>query len=598
MTVGSNPAPAGPVHVVVATDTGVLPEQEGAGGEPGDPDSDGSGPGVRPDDAPAVAPHGRLRRLAGVLTTALAVGLVLAVLVAPHDAKVLASTWWARLPLEALAAALVLLVLRGRARRWAVAGFGVVLGLLAVLAVLDVGFLLAMNRPFDLVLDWSLLGNAADYLRAVDGTLAVVGGWVGAGLLAAGLVAALVGATRRAAGALDRHRVAAERVVAALAVVWLATALLGVRTAPEVPFAAGSSAGLVVSRAQQVDRTLHDLDDYAVELRTDRFRDVPADRLLAGLRGKDVLVTIVESYGRVALEDPTIAPGVGRVLDDGTASLAAAGFQARSAWLTSSTFGGASWLAHSTLLSGTDVDNPQRYRRLLASDRFTLPRAFGKAGWQTAAVLPSVQGEWPEKDLYGYGTVLDKPTFAYRGPNFGWSPMPDQYVLETLQKSTLGTPDRKPLMAEIALTSSHAPWAPLPKAVDWTALGDGTVFEPIRQQGLLQSEVWPDQGRVRTEYGRSVEYTLSTLVSFLQRYGTEDTVMVFLGDHQPLPLVSGVGASRDVPVTIVAKDPAVLAAVSGWGWDAGLRPGPRAPVEGMHEFRDRFLTAFTPGGGA
>ena len=571
----------------MTTDAGVLPEQDGAGSAP-EP--------TTPPDAPRAAPRGRLRRLGALLTTLSAAGLVLAVLVAPHDAKVLAAWWWARLPVEALAGALALLVLRGRVRRWAVTALGVVLGLLAVLAVLDVGFLLALDRPFDLVLDWSLLGNAVDYLRAVGGAGAVAAGRAGAALLAAGLVLALVGATRRVAGALARQRAAAARVVAALVVVWVATALLGVRTSPEVPFAAAAPSTLVATRAQQVDRTLHDLDAYAVEVGTDRFRDVPADRLLSGLRGKDVLLTVVESYGRVALEDPAIAPGVSKVLDDGTASLAAAGFRARSAWLTSSTFGGASWLAHASLLSGTDVDTPQRYRRLFAGDRLTLPRAFGRAGWQTAAVLPAVQGAWPENDLYGYGTVLDKPAFGYRGPAFGWSPMPDQYVLETLQQSTLGVAGRAPVMAEIALTSSHAPWAPLPEVVDWTALGDGSVFEAVRQRGRLQSEVWPDQGSVRTEYGRSVQYSLSTLVSYLTRYGTDDTVMVFFGDHQPLPLVSGVGASRDVPVTIVARDPAVLDAVSGWGWDTGLRPGPTAPVEGMWQFRDRFLGAFTPGG--
>ena len=42
---------------------------------------------------------------------------------------------------------------------------------------------------------------------------------------------------------------------------------------------------------------------------------------------------------------------------------AAAGFSARSGWLTSSTFGGASWLAHATLQSGTWVNSPGPLRR-------------------------------------------------------------------------------------------------------------------------------------------------------------------------------------------------------------------------------------------
>jgi hypothetical protein len=68
--------------------------------------------------------------------------------------------------------------------------------------------------------------------------------------------------------------------------------------------------------------------------------------------------------------------------------------------------------------------------------------------------------------------------------------------------------------------------------------------------------------------------------------------MIFLGDHQPVELVTGKNASRDVPITIVAKDPAVLQRISGWGWTAGLNPDPKAPVWPMSDFRDRFLTAF------
>ena len=85
---------------------------------------------------------------------------------------------------------------------------------------------------------------------------------------------------------------------------------------------------------------------------------------------------------------------------------------------------------------------------------------------------------------------------------------------------------------------------------------------------------------------------MSTLTSYVQTYGTDNLVLVFLGDHQPAPVVSGEGASRDVPITIVAHDPAVLDRIAGWGWQDGLNPGAQAPVWRMDAFRDRFLTAF------
>jgi hypothetical protein len=49
---------------------------------------------------------------------------------------------------------------------------------------------------------------------------------------------------------------------------------------------------------------------------------------------------------------------------------------------------------------------------------------------------------------------------------------------------------------------------------------------------------------------------------------------------------------HDVPITTVAKDPAVLDRVDGWGWAEGLKPAPTTPVWPMNAFRDRFLTAF------
>jgi hypothetical protein len=86
------------------------------------------------------------------------------------------------------------------------------------------------------------------------------------------------------------------------------------------------------------------------------------------------------------------------------------------------------------------------------------------------------------------------------------------------------------------------------------------------------------------------------VVSFLSSYGDRDLVVVMLGDHQPATIVSGEDAGHDVPVSVIAADPAVMERISGWAWDDGLRPGTDAPVWRMDAFRDRFLAAYGPGG--
>jgi hypothetical protein len=99
---------------------------------------------------------------------------------------------------------------------------------------------------------------------------------------------------------------------------------------------------------------------------------------------------------------------------------------------------------------------------------------------------------------------------------------------------------------------------------------------------------------VKTAYASSLEYSLNTLISFVQHYGKKNLVLVVVGDEQPLPIVSGQGASHDVPISIIARDPAALARIGGWRWQSGLLPSPHAPVWPMSAFRDRFLTAFGP----
>jgi hypothetical protein len=176
--------------------------------------------------------------------------------------------------------------------------------------------------------------------------------------------------------------------------------------------------------------------------------------------------------------------------------------------------------------------------------------------------------------------------------------VPDQYSLSAFQRLEHGKDGPKPLMSEIILASSHNPWAPIPRMIEWDEVGDGSIYHAIKREGKNPKDVWKDPAQVRTEYRRAIEYSLSSLISFMERYGDKDTVLVFLGDHQPVPTVVGHRASRDVPISIVAHDPDVLDRISGWRWEEGLKPGPKAPVWRMDSFRDRFLTAYGPRPGA
>ena len=103
---------------------------------------------------------------------------------------------------------------------------------------------------------------------------------------------------------------------------------------------------------------------------------------------------------------------------------------------------------------------------------------------------------------------------------------------------------------------------------------------------------WRRADQAKAAYAQSIAYTLKTLTSFVETYGNDILVLVVLGDHQPASVVSGSGASHDVPISLIAHDPAVLDRVAPWGWTNGLRPAATAPVWGMDAFRDHFLAAY------
>jgi hypothetical protein len=545
----------------------------------------------KPGNGEGTQDRGRRRRLvAARIVTGLAGLFVLFALIAPTRISPLQPGAYVHLPVEGLLGAALVLLLQGRARRVAAVVLGAALGLLAIVKIVGLGFFVVLDRPFDPLLHWSHFENAGDYLTESMTPQAATGLAAAAAVLAVTVLVLMTRSVLRLTRIMARHRRAATGGVAVLGVVWVACATLGAQIVPGVPVATHA-----YDRPLQVRAGLQDPKAFAAEATADPYRDTPGKAMLTGLRGKDVVLAFVESYGRGAVEDPKLAPPIDALLDDGTRRLRAAGYTARSAFLTSPTFGGVSWLAHATLQSGMWIDNPRGYDNLLTSQRTTLTSAFKRASWRTVAVMPGTTKPWPEgAAFYRYDRVYIGSDLGYRGPRFSWSPMPDQYALSAFQRAERAKRDRPPVMAEIPLTSSHSPWAPVPRLIDWSDLGDGSgqTFDDMATSGPQSDVVWRSPARVRAAYLRSIEYSLRTLISYVEEYGDKNLVFVFLGDHQPYSIVSGVGAGHDVPVTIVARDPAVLDKISGWGWHDGLNPGPQAPTWPMHAFRDRFLGAF------
>jgi phosphatidylglycerophosphate synthase len=552
----------------------------------------------RTPSAPPSARRGSVRTGVATALTIFAFAFVWAALVAPDRPSALTLTAFLRIPLEGLALVALVLVLPVRARRVLAGLLGLTLGLVVILKMLDVGFFMTFERPFDPIGD-------SGYASIGMETLSAAVGKTEAKLVAVGLVVAtLVVLTGTTLSMLRLSAVAARnprfslRAVAALGAVWVICWLFGAQLVSRSPIASTSSAALIVREVHTVQADIHDKGVFAKEIKHDRFRYTPASKLLSALRGKDVILDFVESYGKVSVENSSFAPAIDGVLEQGTRQLQASGFSARTAFLTSSTFGGVSWLAHSTLQSGVWANSQLRYNQLVGTDRFTLSAAFKRAGWRTVADSPADDRVWADgKAFYHYDAIYDRGNVGYHGPSYTYATMPDQYLYLGLQRLELEKRKRPPIFAEVDSVSSHMPWNQIPQMIPWNQVGDGSIFKREPTEKNLDGGFWITPKRVRAAYAHSIEYSLNALVSYVQHYGRKNLVLIVVGDEQPLPIVSGEGASHDVPISIIAHDPKVLDQINSWGWRAGLRPSPRAPVWPMSAFRDRFLTAYgsTPG---
>ena len=536
----------------------------------------------------------RTRRALRLAVTAASVVIVWGVLVAPDRLSQLTPAAFARIPVEGLVLVAIALVLPAWPRRIVAAVAGILFSLLTLVKILNMAFYEQIGRPFNPVFGWVNIGPAIGVVRDTIGAtrtnIALAALWLGLILLVGAITAATIHITTAAA----RHRRATVRELAALTAVWALCAGLSLQLVPESPVASTSAAGLVVAQVRNTQAALRDERSFEKALhRSDPEASVPASDLLTGLRGKDVIIAFVESYGQAAVQGTSFSPGVDAFLRRSTVSLARAGWSTRSAWLTSPGFGGVSQLAHSTLQSGLWVNTELRYADLVASHRFTLSDAFGKAGWRTVSDSPEDDPVWPPgTSFYHFDKLYNRFNVGYRGPAFSYASMPDQYTLAELQRQELG-PGHKPVMAELDLVSSHYPWAPLPTMVPWNKVGNGSIFDTMPARSESPLTVWRNASTVRQFFGRSIQYSMHSLTSWVTELNDPNLVLILLGDEQPGGPISRPGASHKVVISIIARNPSVFRQIASWHWQDGLLPGRSAPLEPMDAFRNQLLGTFS-----
>lgn len=525
------------------------------------------------------------RRLQPAVNLALIV-LIAIILLAPNRLSDVEWRVFVALPLELFILGLGLL-LPARAGQVFRLLAATVIALGVILKIADLAVFQIFARPFNPVLDAYFISNGMNLLSGALGYVRAI--------LIAFLLLIVIFAIIASSFWLMRRM---QQQLLATPKLWVGFFVAGLISwsivwTSNIPGASRAFYNQLADHIGTTWRSYAELKQFKQELLVDpATAKTPMHHLFSKLKGKDILLIFIESYGRTVLDKSEFSHYLRPLLQQGTLDLAAQGIGARSAFLTSSTTGGLSWLAHGTALSGLWINSQERYDSLVMSQRPSLNRLFRDAGWRTVAVMPAITMAWPEGDYFGYQQIYTANNLGYKGLPFNWITMPDQYTLSAFQQFER-KPGHVPVMTEMALISSHAPWTPLPLQVNWKDVGDGSIFNSQNRAGDSPEVVWQDNDLIRTQFRKSIEYALTNLMSFATTYGDENLVIIAFGDHQPAPLVTGDTDNRDVLIHLITRDKKVLEDISSWQWTQGMLPADNAPVWRMDELRLRLIETFS-----
>ena len=532
--------------------------------------------------------------LRSILAAMLAVVILDLLLIQPNHPAAVAWDALLLFPLELPAILLALLAL-GASRAGVVLRLALVAALTIIVVLKTADFIMftSLNRGFNPLGDMPLVGYFYDLIVGNLGHAATIAVIVGAMLVIAGLAAALWWAMRVWSRLLLPRPLPALAAVAAVAAVGFVITDVGAKMGRwSTPFSYPGTAfttRVAVERIETAQQTIADLRVFRAAAKNDPFAGQAG---LFDLLDRDVIVVFVESYGRTSLDTPLYADLHRETLTNAQTQLEALGLAMSSTLLASPTQGGQSWLAHSTFASGLWIADQTSYRAALSSGRSTLFHLAGQSGFHTAAVMPQITLNWPEAQFMGFETILAEADLGYAGQPFNWITMPDQFTFAAMDRLLRNQrSDDRPFFIQMALGSSHAPWVPVPEVIDWNALGDGTVFDPLVAASDPPRVVWQDNNRVRAQYRLAVDYALQTVFAYAALHADNPPLMIIVGDHQAAGFIA-LDDRPHVPMHIVGPQP-LVDLLSDANFTPGLVPPETTPVRRMDLMRAHILQALS-----
>jgi hypothetical protein len=198
------------------------------------------------------------------------------------------------------------------------------------------------------------------------------------------------------------------------------------------------------------------------------------------------------------------------------------------------------------------------------------------------------------KRLFPFAHMLLKDDLGYVGPRYSWSFMPDQFVIDRVQRELLAkrTPQSPPAFVLYMLTSSHHPWSRIPPYIaSWDDLGDGSIFNQVKGQEFLGNRFLSGTSYAEG-FDASVRYALHTVFEYVKSLppGEPAPLVIILGDHQPRHPISEMKKDNWwVPLYVVSRDPRAVERFAPMGYVPGVIPDHAKGALPLERFGDELL---------
>jgi hypothetical protein len=350
----------------------------------------------------------------------------------------------------------------------------------------------------------------------------------------------------------------------------------------------------IVEPESSPSRTVFTPEQIEAAQRTFEQMENRSNYAYPGIGDGDIHLLVVESYGHTLFTNPMHRDNIRPVLGDISAKLEEEGWSARSGFLDSPAFGGRSWLADATLITGRRMTNQRIFDGHIYTGDANLPGQMSAAGYRTVYAAPGTR-RTPEdwKNYYGYDDLIIEGDFGWEGPFISFGNMSDQFLLNTVGRRYLESDE--PVFLAALLVSSHVPFVRIPEYIpDWDRLGDGSLYA---DEGIRRfNNNWLGGSEYPEGYVYSIGYVLETIAGYMERYADEDSLVVIVGDHQPRTPISEASATSGVPVHFLSKTAAALTPLPDEFFSQGFIPSDDLPLRPMEDFPDFLNLVLKPQG--